>query len=60
MVIYYDSKDEHNPYKVVSEWNELTTAGIRRRRRMVAKYADLFSCVVQLYQYTMAHNEERR
>jgi hypothetical protein len=60
MVIYYDSNAKNNPYRVVSEWNELTTAGIRKRRRIIAKYADLASCGIQLYHYTMAHNEEGR
>lgn len=58
--IYYDSKAETNPYKVVMEWMELGPHGLRKRTRTVVKYADLLSGVMVLTHYAEAHNEERR
>ena len=58
--IYYDSKAETNPYKVVMEWMELGPYGLRKKTRTVVKYADLLSCVMVLTHYAEAHNEERR
>lgn len=60
--IVYDGKAKTNPYRVYQEWLEPGPYGwgLRKRRKVVAKYADLLSCMIFLTHYVEAHNEERR
>ena len=58
--IYYDGKADRNPYKVYQEWFEPGPYGLRRRKKLVIRYADLLSCMMVLTHYVEAHNEERR
>lgn len=60
MTVYYDKKAKQNPYKVYTEWSGYTLKGYREQKRMVEKYADLYSCVAVMAQYAMEHNEEGR
>lgn len=58
--IVYDGKAKTNPYRVYQEWLEPGPYGLRKRRKLIAKYADLLSCMTVLMHYVEAHNEERR
>ena len=58
--VYYNETAKQNPYRVVQEWKEPGTYGLRDRRKTIAKYADLYSCMLVLTRYCEAHNEERR
>ncbi len=60
MVIYYDEKADHNPYRVYLEWNEITYRGLMPRRSQIVRYADLLSAVCEMYEYAKQHNEDRR
>lgn len=54
MTIYYDKKATVNPYRVYIEWYDGT-----RHKKLLAKYADLFSCGCMVQRYTEMYNEER-
>ena len=58
--IVYDDKAETNPYRVYQEWMELGPYGLRKRQKLVVRYADLLSSMTVLMHYVEAHNEERR
>lgn len=60
MVVYYDDKAKNNPYRIYAEGYELTNYGLRKRRKQVNRYADLFSCALAMTQYAKEHNEEKR
>ena len=60
ITIYYDDKAKLNPYRVYKVWNELAVYGVRTRRKMIAKYADLYSCAFVLLGYAKEYNEEGR
>lgn len=58
--IIYDDKAKTNPYRVYQEWFEPGPYGLRKRRKLIAKYANLRLCMIVLMHYVEAHNEERR
>lgn len=58
--VYYDRKAKKNPYRVYREWKEAGPYGLRSRRKMVAQYADLYSCAFVILGWCKEHNEERR
>ena len=60
MTVYYDKKAKMNPYRVYKEWNEVTEYGIRRKKNLVIRYADLWSCANLMQGYIATHNEEGR
>ena len=60
MVIYYDPKVQCNPYKVCLVWNELTEHGLRQRRKLLIRYADLVSCGCLMMEHIRKYNEEGR
>ena len=60
MVVYYDRHADRNPYRVYLEWKEQTPHGLANRRKMINRYADLFSEAAEMNQYAFQHNEERR
>lgn len=49
MSIYYDEKEKYNHYKVYMEWQDS-----KRHKRLVEKYADLYSAVLRIASYTNA------
>lgn len=60
LMICYDDKAKTNPYRVIQEWKELGSYGLKTRRKTIVKYADLYSCMLVLTRYCEAHNEEGR
>lgn len=44
-----DDKDKVNPYRVYNVWYEPGEYGCVARRKQVAKYDDLASCMYHLY-----------
>ena len=61
ITVYYDGKAKSNPYRVYEEFKAYNKdLYLTDRKRLVAKYADLHSCVALMAQYTMEHNEESR
>ena len=60
MTVYYDKKAKTNPYRVYKEWNEVTEYGIRHRKKLVIRYADLLSCAHLMLGYISMYNEEGR
>lgn len=60
IVIYYDDKAEHNPYRIYEIYYRWTEYGYRKSKKMLEKYADLHSCTEWLNRYAWVHNEERR
>lgn len=54
MVIYYDDKATVNPFRICLEWYE----DGRRHRKQVNRYADLFSCGIEMEKYTQMFNFE--
>jgi hypothetical protein len=61
LCIYYDAKAKKNPYRVYLEWKEVSGPyDLRSRRKMVAQYADLYSCAFVLLGWCKEHNEEGR
>ena len=60
VTIYYDDKADTNPYRVCREWNDIAPYGIVHRRKQIARYADLYSCVFVMLGHAKEHNEEGR
>lgn len=60
MVIYYDSKERYNHYKVYLVNTEQTECGLKQCRLLVIKYADLLSCGHVMLRYMEMHNEDGR
>lgn len=52
MVIYFDDKDNVNPYRIYFEWYEDTECGAKKRKRLITKYADIRSCGEILRNFT--------
>lgn len=53
--VYYDENAKVNPYYLYHEWNDP-----RHHKKLVQRYADLFSCSCVIHQYIGEHNEESR
>ena len=60
LCVYYDDKAKRNPYRVYKEWKESGPCGLRSRRKMVAQYADLYSCAFVILGWCKENNEEGR
>lgn len=58
-VIYYNDKSV-NPYRLYHEWNEPGPNGIRRRRRQIQRYGNLFSCSCVIHGFLQQNDEESR
>lgn len=44
LVIYFDDKITINPYRIYYEWYEPSEHGLKKRKRLQEKFADLDSC----------------
>jgi len=53
-VIYYDNADR-NHYKIYQKWWNQGW-----HKKLIEKYADLFSCTVWINNYISQHNEDGR
>ena len=60
MAIYYDANAAINPYRVYLHWYEPGECGLRKCKKQIERYADLFSCVTTMLKYANDHNEESR
>lgn len=60
MCIYYDSETDRNRYVLIEEWYELTEYGRKKRRKQIARYSDLGSCVCLIEMTVLHHNEVER
>ena len=58
--VYYDEKAVVNPYRVYFNWKKYTPRGLMDRKKQVARYADLASCMRLMYERILAFNEEGR
>lgn len=58
--VYYDKKAASNPYRVYEEWKAATDHGLYNRRKLVARYSDLYSCAWYMQDYVKDNNEEGR
>ena len=54
--IYYDEKAKTNPYRLYNKYWKTD----RWHRKLIEKYADLYSCTIWLNNYVANHNEESR
>lgn len=54
LTIYYDDKVSVNPFRVCLEYWE----DGRRHKKQVNRYADLFSCGIEMEKYTKMFNFE--
>ena len=54
-VIIYDSADKYNHYKIYQKWYDKGW-----HRKLVEKYADLYSCTNWINNFVACHNEDRR
>ena len=45
----YKNDDAVNPYKLIRKWKELGEYGISERQKKIGDYADLKSCVAEIY-----------
>lgn len=54
LTIYYDEKVSVNPFRVCLEYWE----DGRRHKKQVNRYADLFSCGIEMEKYTKMFNFE--
>ena len=59
-VIYYDDKTDVNPYRLYREWNELGPYGLRKRKKQIEKYANLFSCSCVIHEFIQRNDEDGR
>ncbi len=55
-VLYYDQNAIFNPYKI---YNQYFLNG-RKRRKLLQRYANLFSCTIYINDYVRCHDEEDR
>lgn len=53
-VIYYDEADR-NHYKLYQKWYDRGW-----HRKLIEKYADLFSCIIWINNFIQMHNEDGR
>ena len=49
-----------NHYRLYRRWNEIGPYGLVRHRRLIEKYADLFSVTIWINEFIKNHNEDRR
>lgn len=54
-VLYYDESAKYNPYRLYQKWYD---AGWHKK--LIEKYADLYSCTIWINNFVAQHNEERR
>lgn len=54
-VLYYDSNEAHNHYKIYLKWYDTGW-----HRKLIEKYADLFSCTMWISNYIAKNNEDGR
>ena len=59
-VVYYDDKTNVNPYRIYHEWNELGPAGIRKRKKQIQRYQNLFSCSCVIHGFLQQNDEDSR
>lgn len=56
--VYYDDKARFNPYRVYQRYWSVSTH--TWHRKMLDKYADLYSCTILINEYVKDNNEEER
>lgn len=62
MTIYYDDKAKTNPYRVYKEYYELGECGygLTKRKKLINKYGNLYSCICEMNKYIAENDEEKR
>lgn len=50
LVVYYDGKREVNRFAIYAEWMATTEYGLRKRRRLLERYADFDSCLCYIWE----------
>lgn len=60
MIVCYDNKTNTNPYRVYLVWYSPSPLGLREHKKLVNRYADLYSCALLMADHAREHNEEGR
>lgn len=53
-----DSEAKVNPYRIYHTYRELTDYGLVKHQKLIAKYANLYSCMCHISDYVSTHDRE--